>query len=68
MCLFELRVTNVDDVVTGETDNVDTQASGGDTVAPSLIQQPRIVFTGVSGAVMIKMKEVGKHLSFISVD
>lgn len=34
-------------------------------MAPSLIQQPRIVFTGVSGAMMSKMKEVGSTMYFI---
>jgi len=28
------------------------------TVAPSPVKEPRIVFTGVSGAAMTKMKEV----------
>ena len=34
-------------------------------MAPSLIQYPRIVFTGVSGATMSKMKEVGRALCFV---
>lgn len=57
------RVTDSCDV-TGEMDDIVGEAGGSDTMAPSLIQQPRIVFTGVSGAVMIKMKEVGGHTCF----
>ena len=68
MCAcFIIRITNIDDLTTEETDTVDAQASGR-SVALSLIQQPRIVFTGVSGAVMIKMKEVSRHLCFVSAD
>lgn len=51
MCLL-IRVTG------SEYDVPDDQTSGN-TVVPSLIKQPRIVFTGVSGAMMTKMKEVG---------
>ena len=56
-----IRVINTEDLLSGGTDNVeDNQASGSNTMAPSQIQQPRIVFTGVSGVMMNKMKEVSR--------
>lgn len=63
---FNIRVTDRDDGIMAEVaEDIDDEACV--TVAPSLIQQPRIVFTGVSGAVMIKMKEVGRCLCFVAV-
>ena len=40
-----------------EGDDTEVRESGT-TVAPSLVKEPRIVFTGVSGAAMMKMKQV----------
>ena len=40
-----------------EGDDAEVRESGT-TVAPSLVKEPRIVFTGVSGAAMMKMKQV----------
>jgi len=37
------------------------------SVAPSLVKEPRIVFTGVSGAAMTKMKEVCSVCVFVCV-
>jgi len=61
LACFIIRVTSTEDLVSGGTGDVDDiQASGSNTMAPSQIHQPRIVFTGVSGAMMGKMKEVGR--------
>lgn len=61
------RVTDRDDSIMAEVaEDIDDEACV--TVAPSLIQQPRIVFTGVSGAVMIKMKEIVSRLGGVEVD
>ena len=61
LACFIIRVTSTEDLVSGGTGDVDDiQAGGSNTMAPSQIQQPRIVFTGVSGAMMGKMKEVGR--------
>ena len=58
---IKIRVTDTEGV-----DNEEQAAGGSDAMAPSLIQQPRIVFTGVSGAMMSKMKEVGRALYFVT--
>lgn len=56
---FQIRISEY--LVTKETDGLDNwAASTSYVIAPSLIKQPRIVFTGVYGAVTIKMKEVSK--------
>ena len=57
--MFKIRVTDIEDID-------DEQTGDSDAMAPSLIQQPRIVFTGVSGAMMSKMKEVGRALCFVT--
>jgi len=45
-------------VADSEGEDTEARVVSGATVAPSQTKEPRIVFTGVSGAAMTKMKEV----------
>ncbi|XP_065902036.1 PAX-interacting protein 1-like isoform X2 [Dysidea avara] len=54
-------------VTDAEGDDAEVRESGT-TVAPSLVKEPRIVFTGVSGAAIMKMKQIINRLGGIEVD